>query len=111
MRRSDAILATSLEVATPTDAVSWVCSLSASLSARAICSPVPNILRLPVTSRKASSMEMGSTQSVNPRSTSMTSAETAAYFSMSGRMYTPCGQRRHASEIGMALPTPNRRAS
>jgi hypothetical protein len=41
----------------------------------------------------------------------MTSLETAAYFSMSGRTYTPWGQARKACEIGIALPTPKRRAS
>ena len=35
----------------------------------------------------------------------MTSEETAAYLSMSGRTYTPWGQARQACEIGMALPT------
>ena len=37
--------------------------------------------------------------------------ETAAYFSMSGRTYTPCGQRFHACEMGIALDTPKARAS
>ena len=59
-----------LRGATPTEAVSCVRSRMAALSARAMSSPVagrPDVAkrrRLPVTSRKASSMETGSTASV-----------------------------------------------
>jgi hypothetical protein len=71
LRMSEATLATSLEGATPTDAVSCVRSRMSAFSARAMSSPVAgrpadaNSRRLPVTSRKASSMETGSTASVN----------------------------------------------
>ena len=62
--RSDAIFATSLVVATPTEIVSWISSRTASLIARAIVGPSPNSSREPVTSRNASSIEIGSTSGV-----------------------------------------------
>ena len=83
LRRSEAILATSLFAARPTEAVSEVAARRRSFRARAMASPGPRARRLPVTSRKASSIDRGSTRSVKPRRMAMTSADTAAYFSMS----------------------------
>ena len=64
LRRSEAILATSLVVATPTEAVSPTSSRTRSLIERAMAGPSPNSSNEPVTSRNASSMEMGSTSGV-----------------------------------------------
>ena len=111
LRMSEAILATSLEVAMPTEAVSASSPWMVCLMARAMASPVPSARRLPVTSMKASSMEMGSTRSLKRPRISRTSRETVAYFAMSGGTYAPCGQRRQASEMGMAEATPKPRAS
>ena len=41
----------------------------------------------------------------------MISRETSRYRSIRTGRYTPCGQRRHASEMGMAEWMPNLRAS
>ncbi len=84
LRMSEATLATSFEVATPTDAVSPVSSRIAALSLRPICSPVPIARALPVTSRNASSIETGSTRSVKRSKTAMIRSDSRAYFSMSG---------------------------
>jgi hypothetical protein len=81
------------------------------LMARAMASPSPKSLTLAVTSRNASSTEMGSTRSVKASKTARISREMAAYFDMSGEMKTPWGQRRKAVEMGIALPTPNFRAA
>jgi hypothetical protein len=80
---SEATLATSLEAATPTEAVSSVSRLIASLRRRAISSPDPKARSLPVTSRKASSMETGSTASVKRRRTFMMRSDSRTYLSMS----------------------------
>ena len=111
LRMSEATFATSFEVATPTEAVRWVSLRTASFSRAATVSPSPNARRLPVTSRNASSIETGSTQSLKRPRTSITWRETAAYLSMSGWRYTPCGHRFQAWEIGIALDTPKARAS
>ena len=104
-------MATSFEVATPTEAVRAVSSRTAAFRRAASFAPSPNTLRLPVTSRNASSIDIGSTQSLKRPRTSITWRETTAYLSISGCRYTPCGQRFHACEIGMALETPKARAS
>ena len=109
--RSDAIFAMSLAVATPTEAVSFVSSRIRALIFRAMVSPSPNRRTLAVTSRKASSTEIGSTRSVNASKTTRICFETSLYFAMSGAMKTPCGHSRQAVEIGMALATPNLRAA
>ncbi len=81
---SEAILATSFEVATPTEAVSPVSSRIAALSFRPISTPDPIARALPVTSRNASSIETGSTRSVKRSKTAMIRSDSRAYFSMSG---------------------------
>ena len=67
---SDASLAMSFEVATPTEADSCSSSCSRPRTAHAICSPVPKSRNAPVTSRKASSRAMPSTNGVKLRKTS-----------------------------------------
>ena len=64
LRRSDAILATSFVLATPTEAVSPTSARVSSLIRRAIDGPSPNSAADPVTSRNASSIEIGSTSGV-----------------------------------------------
>ena len=64
LRRSDAILATSFVLATPTEAVSPTSARTSSLIRRAIVGPSPNSAADPVTSRNASSIEIGSTSGV-----------------------------------------------
>ena len=82
LRMSEATLATSFEVATPTEAVSWISRRIASLRRRAISSPVPNARPLPLTSRNASSIETGSTRSVKRRRIFMIRSDSRPYFSM-----------------------------
>jgi hypothetical protein len=62
-----------LVLATPTEIVNWTSSRTAALIERAIVSPSPNSSREPVTSRNASSIEIGSTSGVNRRRIAMTS--------------------------------------
>ncbi len=64
LRRSEAILATSFVLATPTEAVSPTSARTSSLIRRAIVGPSPNSAIDPVTSRNASSIEIGSTAGV-----------------------------------------------
>ena len=55
---------------------------------------------------KASSIESGSTSGVSASMARRTSRPTLAYFSMFGLTTTACGQRRCASNIGIAERTP-----
>ncbi len=64
LRRSEATLATSLLVATPTEAVSCSSSRMAAVMRRAISSGGPKRASEPATSRKASSIEICSTRGV-----------------------------------------------
>ena len=105
------ILATSLVVATPTEAVSSTSSRIAALIAAAIVSPSPNSAREPVTSRNASSIEIGSTSGVNRRRIAMTSRLTRWYLRPSTGRKTPSGQSASAVRSGIAEWTPKRRAS
>ena len=73
LRRSEAILATSLVPATPTEAVSPTSARTSSLIRRAMAGPSPNSAAEPVTSRNASSIEIGSTCGVKRRRIDMTS--------------------------------------
>ena len=111
LRRSEAILATSLVVATPTEAVSPTSSVTARLIAPAIASPSPNRACDPVTSRKASSIEIGWTWSVKRRRIAMTSRLARWYLRPSTGRKMPWGQRRPAVRSGIAEWTPNCRAS
>ena len=64
LRRSEATLAHSLLLATPTLTTSPASSSTRDLIWRAIASPSPKAAALPVTSRKASSRLIGSTSGV-----------------------------------------------
>ena len=74
LRRSDAILATSFVVATPDGGrqPDLVGDRRLDRGGRSL-GPSPNSARDPVTSRKASSIEIGSTSGVNRRRIAMTS--------------------------------------
>ena len=61
---------------------------------------------VPERSRKASSIDNGSTMGVSASIICRTSRPTRAYFSMFGRTTRACGQSRSASNIGMAERTP-----
>ena len=61
---------------------------------------------VPVRSRKASSIDNGSTMGVSASIICRTSRPTRAYFSIFGRTTRACGQSRSASNIGMAERTP-----
>jgi hypothetical protein len=106
-----AIFATSLVAATPTETVRSISSLTACLICRAIAAPSPNSPREPVTSRNASSIEIGSTSGVNRRRSAMTSRLTPWYFAPSTGRKTACGQSRPAVRRGIAEWTPYLRAS
>jgi hypothetical protein len=111
LRKSDAIFATSFVEATPTEMVNRTSSRTAALIARAIASPSPNNAKDAVTSRNASSIEIGSTSGVNRRRIAITSRLTDRYLRPSTGRKTPSGQRRPASRSGIAERTPNLRAS
>ena len=65
---------------------------------------------VPARSRKASSIEIGSTSGVSSSIRARTSRPTVPYFSMSGGMTTASGQAFSALNIGMAERTPWMRA-
>ena len=110
-RRSEATFATNLLAATPTDAVRARLEAMRALIVAATVGPSPESRSVPVTSRKASSMDTGSSSGVNSARMAMTCRETAAYLSMSTGTNAPSGHRRAARPIGIAECTPNRRAS
>ena len=78
LRRSEAILATSLFGATPTDAVSPARSRMRRLISRAMCSASPRAPVLAVTSRNASSSDRPCTSGVNSWNTAKICSDTAA---------------------------------
>ena len=61
---------------------------------------------VPVRSRKASSIDSGSTSGVSASIALRTSRPTSTYFAMFGLTTTACGQRRSASNIGIAERMP-----
>ena len=109
--RSEAIFATSLLGATPTEAASCVVARIRCLMPRAMVTASPLSARLAVTSRKASSSDRPSTTGVYSWKTANTWCETSRYTDMRGLTQMACGQRRSASRIGMAERTPNLRTS
>ena len=73
--KSLATFAANLHGATPADAVSPSSSFSARLIAAAMVGPSPKSERLAVTSRNASSREIGSTSGVRSKKSAMTSSD------------------------------------
>ena len=61
---------------------------------------------VPVRSRKASSIDSGSTSGVKARILARTARPTSTYLAMLGLITTASGQRRMASNIGMAERMP-----
>jgi hypothetical protein len=102
LRRSDAIFATSFVRATPTEIVRPTSSWTAALIARAMASPSPKSFRDPVTSRNASSIEIGSTSGVNRRRIARTSLLTRPYLRPSTGRKIPCGHSAPAVRSGIA---------
>ena len=86
-------MATSFVVATPTEAVRPTSATIAALIVTAIVGPSPKSARDAVTSRNASSIEIGSTSGVNRRRIVITSRLTRWYLRPSTGRKTPCGQR------------------
>jgi hypothetical protein len=86
-------LARNLFGATPTDAVSCVSAKMAARICSAMAGPSPKRCREPLTSRKASSMEMPSTSGVKRSKISKTIFEAMRYFLPSTGTNAACGQR------------------
>ncbi len=106
-----ATLARNFVRATPTETTSPV---SASTSARrrvAISTGGPRIRRTPATSRKASSIEIGSTLGVKRPMTAKTSSLRREYSRKSPSITTACGHRRSAAGVAEPDCTPHRLAS
>ena len=112
MRKSLATFATYFVPEIPTLTVSPpVASRTASLIRRPSCPGVPNRCSVPVISRNASSSEIASTSGEKSANTSITILLISVYRLNRGGTTTACGHLRSASPIGIALPTPNGRAS
>ena len=111
MQRADAILATNLRGATPTEQVMPCCSRTWARMSSAIRAGEPSLRSAPDTSRNASSSDSGSTSGVTARKTAMTSLDTSPYSPCRGGMKTACGHCRLACPTGIAERTPNARAS
>ena len=111
LQRADAILATNLIGATPTEQVMPCWSLTCALMSCAIRAGAPSRRCAPATSRNASSSDSGSTSGVIERKMAMTSLETSPYSPCRGGMKTACGNSRLALLTGIADRTPNARAS
>jgi len=107
----DAIFARNLFGATPADAVREVDARISSLSRRATVIPRGSCQAFSVTSRYASSSDIGSTSGVIDRKIAKTCCDTARYLLKSGWTITSEGQRRTARDMGIAERTPNVRAS
>ena len=107
--RSEATLAHSLLVATPTLTTSPTSSRIRRLIRRPIVSLSPNAAALAVTSRNASSRLIGSTSGVTDAKIAMTLRLSSRYRSGRTSRKTPPGQRRAAVRSGMAEWTPKRR--
>jgi hypothetical protein len=72
--------------------------------------PAPLDGSQPLKSRKASSIDSGSTSGVKAIIRVRISRPTRAYFPMSGGSTTACGHKVRARDIGIAERTPNVRA-
>jgi hypothetical protein len=83
----------------------WRSTFSAS-AARVRAGGPPCTASVPERSRKASSIDSGSTSGVVSSMSWRTSRPTALYFAMSGLMTVACGQAARALNIGMAERTP-----
>ena len=80
-------------------------------SAAAALASTPRVPRYSVTSRNASSSETASKSASNSRNTSRASSAYRRYFGKSGVTNVKCGHNFFAMKPGMALRTPNVRAT
>ena len=108
---SDASFARNLQSLKPTETVTPT-SISIRRARRASVgiAPPPLAPSQPARSRKASSIDKGSTKGVSARILSRMSCPTAAYLRMSGAKTAASGQSFNACAIGMAERTPQVRA-
>ena len=106
-----ATLARNLVRATPTVMASPTRSCTWARRRTAISVGVPETRRSPPTSRKASSIDMPSTNGVVSSNTSKTALLASLYAFMFGETTIAWGQRRRASRPPMAPRTPWARAS
>jgi len=95
----------------PVARVSDVAARISSFSRRATFIPSGSFHAFSVTSRYASSSDIGSTSGVIERKIAKTCCETVRYLLKSGWTMTSEGQSRTARDIGIADRTPNVRAS
>ena len=109
--RSEAILARNLLWESPMETLTRSCA-SISFDRRARIRAGGALCRrcVPERSRKASSIDSGSTSGVTARMRSRIERPTSAYLPMSGRMIVASGQSASALNIGMAERTPLMRA-
>ena len=84
---------------------------SARTSRAAVSASTPLVLRYRVTSRNASSSESASKSGSNARNTSRASAAYLSYLAKSGFTKVRFGHNFFAMKPGMALLTPNARAT
>jgi hypothetical protein len=92
--------------ATPTVIGRPTSSRTSRRSFTAIASGVPEIRRIPRTSRNASSIEMPSTSGVVLRNTPKTALLASEYASMRARTTIACGHNRLASRPPIAVRIP-----
>ena len=111
LRRSEAILATSRLLATPTEIVSPTSSWTARLMPRAASSPTPSSASVPVRSRNASSIESGSTSGEKRSRMAITCFVAAEYFWPLTGTKIASGHSAPAVRSGIAERMPNLRAS
>ena len=81
-------------------------STSRAKRASTLAALMPCSRSVPVRSRKASSIDSGSTSGVKSNIALRTARPTWTYFAMFGLTTTACGQRRKASNIGIAERMP-----
>ncbi len=112
LSRPAAILASSRLAASPIETV-MPTSLSISRASRASTTAggAPCSAAVPERSSTASSIESGWTSGVSRSISRRTWREAAEYFEKSGGITTASGHRRRARNIGMALRTPDSRAT
>ena len=107
LSRSEAILARNLLPDRPTETVMPISrSISPGEAGQRPGRAAPCSRSVPDRSRKASSIDSGSTSGVSSSIIARTSRPTATYFAMSGVITTASGQSLSALNIGMAERTP-----
>ena len=107
LARSEAIFARNLLGASPIDTVMPTSASTRRANRASVRAGLPWWTRsVPVRSRKASSMETGSTAGVSSSISSRTARPATLYFSMSGLITTASGQAFKALNIGIADRTP-----